>query len=105
MANETQAAKQKDKQMWNNLGKFLAVIITLIYIVNITNNIWGYIPLGSVWLNIMVYAMYYGPMVLILVVTFEAVADKTILTRVLFILFWAAIICFSISPNLWGLIG
>lgn len=104
MENNSQSAKQKDKQLWDNLGKFLAVIITLIYIVNITNGIWGYIPLGTVWIDIMTYAMYYGPMALILVVTFEAVADKTVLTRVLFILFWAAIIVFSISPTLWGLI-
>ena len=101
MSNE----KQNDKHLWNNLGKMVAVLLTIVYVVFITNNIWGYIALGSVWLDILTYAMYYGPMVLMIMVTFEAVADKNILIRIIFLLAWVGIILFSVSPTLWGLIG
>ena len=104
MADDKQTEKEKDKHMWDNLGKIFAVVITLMFVLNITNGIWNYIPLDSVWSKIIYYIMVYGPMALILVETFEAVADKTTLTRVLFILFWTLIILFSISPTLWGLI-
>ncbi|MBQ7466687.1 MAG: hypothetical protein IJS74_01285 [Clostridia bacterium] len=96
--------KSSDKHIWDKLGKILAVLITLIYIVNISNGIWNYVPADSVWSNIIHYGLFYGPMALILIVTFEAVADKNNLIRILFILFWVAIILFSISPTLWGLI-
>lgn len=96
--------KQRDKEMWNRLGKFLAVVITLIYIISITNAIWGYVPSGSVWETIVNKIIYVGPLALILITTFEAVADKSLLTRVLFLLFWVVIILFAISPTLWGLI-
>ena len=100
MGNE----KRSDKYLWDNLGKILAVVITLMYVINITNGIWHYVPDGTTWAQIVYYILFYGPMALILIVTFEAVADKSALTRVLFILFWIAIILFSISPTLWGLI-
>lgn len=105
MAKDEQEEKLKDKHMWDNFGKFLAVIITLVYVIFIANNIFNFIPLGSIWLEIIVYAVYYGPLSLVLIVTFEAVADKNTLIRILFILVWVAIILFSVSPTLWGLIG
>ena len=96
--------KENDKQLWNTLGKVIAVLITIAYVVFITNNIWHYVPASSVWEKIVSYSMYYGPLALVLVVTFEAVADKNVLIRVLFLLMWVAIILFSVSPTLWGLI-
>ena len=73
--------RQNDKNLWNNIGKMVAVLLTIIYVVFITNNIWGYVPVDSFWMEIIRYGMYYGPLALVIVITFEAVADKSTLIR------------------------
>lgn len=96
--------EEKAAKVWDFLGKFLTFAIVAIYLLNILNGIFNFIPAGSVWVDIVANLMYYGPMALVIVISLEVADGKKGLIRTLLLLCWLAIILFSISPNLFGLI-
>jgi hypothetical protein len=96
--------EEKATKWWDGLGKFLTFLIVAIYLINILNGIFNFIPAGSIWVDIVANAMFYGPMALVIVTSLEVVDGKKGLIRTALLLCWIAIILFSISPNLFGLI-
>lgn len=92
------------KNPWDILGKYLTFVIVAVYLVYILNGIFDFIPLGSIWLDIIHYATYFGPMAVVIVTSIEAIDTHKGLLRTLLILCWVFIVLFSISPNLFGLI-
>lgn len=89
---------------WDILGKYLTFVIVAIYLVYILNGIFNFIPLGTVWVDIVHYLTYYGPMAVVIVTSIEAIDTHKGIFRTLLILCWVFIVLFSISPNLFGLI-
>ena len=94
----------KSSKMWDWLGEFLTFLIVALYVVNILNGLFNFIPVGSVLLDILLYSTYYGPMALVIVTSLEVVDGKKSMVRTILILCWLFIILFTISPNLFGLI-
>ena len=90
--------------IWDTLGKVLTFAIVAIYLLFVLNNIFNFLPLGSFWYDLINYATYYGPMALVIVTSLEVAKGNKTLVRTLLILCWVAIVLFSISPNLFGLI-
>lgn len=37
---------------WDILGKYLTFVVIAIYLVSVLNGIFGFIPLGTIWINI-----------------------------------------------------
>ena len=95
---------EKKDNIWNALSKFLTFAIVAIYLVNILNGIFNFIPLGSIWIDVIYYLTYYGPMALVIVVSLEVVDAKQGLFRYILLFCWVFILLFSISPDLFGLI-
>ncbi len=95
---------QKDKKIWNTLGTLIALILMLGYILWVINSQWPFIPAGSVFLSILTNIMFYGPMILIMIVTLEFFADKNIILRVIVIVLWAGIFIISFYPEILNLV-
>ena len=89
---------------WDSLGKILTFAIVAIYLLYILNNIFNFIPLGSIWIDIISYLTYYGPMALVIITSFEVANSRNGILRTALLLCWLFIILFSISPDLFGLI-
>lgn len=100
--SKNEIEKKKDKRWWDNFGKFCSLILVVVYALYVANSMWPFIPAGSFFLNLLTNMMFYGPMVLIIIVNFEFFADKNIIFRVLIILVWVAIIVLSFFPNIVG---
>ena len=83
----------------------LLVAVAGVYILYITNEIWGYIPLGSFLLEFLAYFIYYGPLVLAMSITLYIADGKHVALRVTLAIFWIVLIIFAVSPTLWGLIA
>ena len=95
---------EKKDNIWDAISKFLTFAIVAIYLVNILNGIFNFIPLGSIWIDVIYYLTYYGPMALVIVVSLEVVDAKKGLFRYILLFCWVFILLFSISPDLFGLI-
>ena len=83
----------------------ILVAVAVVYILYITNEIWGYIPLGSFLLEFLAYFIYYGPLVLAMSITLYILDGKHIAVKISFAIFWLVLIIFAVSPTLWGLIA
>ena len=101
---ETVNKETKSANTWDFLGKFLTFAIVAIYLLYIINNIFNILPVGSIWIDIINYLTYYGPMALVIITSLEVAGGKKGLIRTLLIICWLFIVLFSISPNLFGLI-
>lgn len=86
--------------LWDLLGKIVAIYLTLIYAVFISNSYFHYLPAGEVINTILSYSMLYGPMVLIIITTMEAIKNRSLLLKIIFLVVWAAIFIFSFFPSL-----
>ena len=96
------------KKIKKILKVMLIVLLSLTafsYLLYITNNMFGYIPLGGFLFEMISYLIYYLPMCLAMVLSINLVIDKNLIIVILVNLFWVAVIIFSISPNLWGLLN
>lgn len=96
--------KQKEKKMWDTLGLSLGVVMMIVYLIFVLNNTFNFIPTGSVWLSVIINMTYYGPLALIVITTFEYVSKKSKSLKYIVLIIWAAIVLFSISPDLFGII-
>ncbi len=95
------------KNFWDLLGEILAVALIVVYAVLILNANLNFIPEGTI-LGILELIRTYGSLVLIAVVGFEALADRNIVIKIIFILLIALIVVFMFFPgtyaNLIGLV-
>lgn len=95
------------KNFWDLLGEVLAVALIVVYAVLILNANLNFIPEGTI-LGILELIRTYGSLVLIAVVGFEALADRNIVIKIIFILLIALIVVFMFFPgtyaNLIGLV-
>ena len=95
------------KNFWDLLGEILAVALIVVYAVLILNANLAFIPEGTI-LGILELIRTYGSLVLIAVVGFEALADRNIVIKLIFILLIALIVVFMFFPgtyaNLIGLV-
>jgi hypothetical protein len=95
------------KNFWDLLGEILAVALIVVYAVLILNANLAFIPQGT-FLGILELIRTYGSLVLIAVVGFEALADRNIVIKIIFILLIALIVVFMFFPgtytNLIGLV-
>lgn len=89
---------------WDILGKYLTFVVIAIYLVSVLNGIFGFIPLGTIWIDIVNNATYYGPLAVVVVTSIEAIKTQKGLFGFVLAVCWLFIILFSISPNLFGFI-
>lgn len=96
--------KDKNQKIWDSLSKFLTFLIVAIYLLNVLNGIFNFIPNGTIFPDVVYYLSYYGPMALVIVVSLEVFDGKKNLFRYILLFCWLFIVLFSISPDLFGLI-
>lgn len=89
----------KKGNFWDSLGKLVALFLTLVYALFVSNAYFNYIPVGIIT-QIISYAMLYGPMILIIITTMEAIKDRSLILKILFLAVWAVIFIFSFFPSL-----
>lgn len=94
----------QSKKLWDTLGLLLGMVMMLVYLLFVLNNVFDFIPPGSVWLRIIINLTYYGPLALIVITTFEYASKKSKSLKFIVLAIWAVIILFSISPDFFGLI-
>ncbi len=100
--------KEKLAKVFDILGKIVAIVWILVFILLLTNAKWGYMN-GIPWLlNIFNIIKTYGALLLVAIVGFEAVAKRNIVFKILYLLCLAIIVVFMFFPetyaNLIGLI-
>jgi len=84
---------------WSLLSKIVAVLMTLVYAVYVSNAVLNYIPLGSVILDYISNIVYFGPIVICALTAMGAVGHKNLLTKILFLAVWVLIFLFSFFPD------
>lgn len=85
--------------LWDSLGKVVALFLTLVYALFVSNAYFGYLPTGGFVAKAINYSMLYGPMILIIITTMEAIKEKSLLLKIIFLAIWAVIFIFSFFPS------
>lgn len=84
---------------WDTFGKIVAMFLTLIYVLFVTNAYFSYIPAENVISKIISYSMLYGPMILIIISCMDALGKRSMLIRIIFLALWVLIFIFSFFPS------
>lgn len=92
--------ERKTTNLWDMLGKIVAIYLTLIYALFISNSYFHYLPVGGFTLSVISYSMLYGPMILIIITCMEALKNRSLVLKIIFLAFWVVIFIFSFFPSL-----
>ncbi len=102
MENQKKERGSAEKSWWNLLGQILSFFLMIAYALWVANSYWSFIPAG-IWYDILSKVMFYGPLALIIIVTFEMFSNKNVILRFIVLAIWVAIIILSFFPGLVGL--
>lgn len=92
------------KKFWSRIGGAIAILMTIIYVLLIANQIFGFI--GNVYvLKILSEAVTFGGIALVIVITFEMTTNWPFLLKLVVFAAWVSIIVYAISPTFFGLLG
>lgn len=86
------------KGFWDILGEILAVVLVVIYALLIINATFNFIPAGT-FLSILEIIRTYGSLALIVIVGFEAMAERHFIFKIIFLALLAIIIVFMFFPE------
>ena len=89
---------------WNRLSGAIAILMTLIFAVIIANNLFNFIPSNYI-IVILSDAIYYGGIALVIITMFEVLAKSNVLVKIIFLVIFIFIICYSVSPDFFGLLS
>lgn len=79
-----------------------ATALSAVYLVYISNLLFGYIPVGNFFHSLIGELIYYGPLSLCALCSISLVWRKGIIWKVVVIAVWALIIIFSFFPGLFA---
>ena len=97
---EQTIVKERKTNLWDTLGKVVAIYLTLVYALFISNSYFHYLPVGGIILSIISYSMLYGPMILIIITCMEALKNRSLVLKIIFLAVWVVIFIFSFFPSL-----
>jgi len=92
------------KKFYSRITGATAILMTIMYMILVSNEIFNYITSIHI-IKILTEGIYYGGFTLLVVSTLSTVAYSSWITKTIFSLAWVIIICYSISPTLFGLIA
>ena len=92
--------KNTRQVIFDFLGKLLAIITLLVYIVLAIHNNFPFIP--ETILTILGYVTTYGSITLLGLVGYEAVAKTDIIVRIIFLILFAVVILSMFFPTLFA---
>lgn len=84
---------------WDALGKIVALLLTLIYALFVSNAYFGYLPTSGFIPKAISYSMLYGPMILIIISCMDALKNRSLILKIIFLAIWAVIFIFSFFPS------
>ncbi len=84
------------------VGEIIAVVLVFVWILSITNAIWGYMDKVPVLVKILNAVITYGGIVLMAIVGLEAMSKRNIVFRIIFLLLVAIIIISSFFPEIFS---
>ena len=86
------------QKFWDALGKVIAIVWVVNFVLWVTNANWNYIPNDTV-VNIISGIKEWGALVLVGVVGFEAVAKRKLFIKIIFLVLLAACVIFMFFPG------
>ena len=91
--------EDKEANSWRFLDKVTAIVMTIVYAVFVSNMVYNYIPIDSVFIEYLNTMVYYGPIVICAINAVSAVAHKGFTIRIIVLAIWVLIFLFSFFPD------
>lgn len=90
---------ERKSNFWDVLGQVVALVLTLVYILYVSNAYFNYFDMEGILGKIISVCMLYGPMILIIISCMDALKKRTIVLRILFLAIWVVIFIFTFFPG------
>ena len=94
-------AKEVRRQILDCIGCIAAVVTILTYLVLCINSVWTFLDATSFIYNVLLAIKTWAPLVVVGIVGWEFVADKSFVVRVLFYAAIALLVVFMFFPSTW----
>ena len=98
--NKNKSKNSALEKVFDILGEIFAVLTVVLYATLIINANWTFIPKGT-FFNILLVIKNYAALVVVLVVSFEAMVKRSFILKVIFLILLAIIILFQFFPGTW----
>ena len=95
---------EKKFNFFDKFARVLSIIMMFAYLLFVLNNTFNFLPAGDVWMDVLINLIYYGPLAIMVLTTFDDANSKSKIIKYAILIIWVAIILFSVSPDLFGLI-
>ena len=94
-------AKEVRKQILDVIGMIAAVVTIITYVVLCIDAQWNFIDSGTFVYNVLQVIRTYAPLVVVGLVGLEFVADKGLVTKIVFYVAIAIVVVFMFFPGTW----
>lgn len=95
-------AKEVRKQILDVIGGLAAAITIIAYVLLCVNASWEFIPATSTVFKVLSIIKTWAPMIVVGVVGWEFVADKSLLYRIIFYVAVAVVVVCMFFPGTWS---
>ena len=95
-------AKEERKQILDVIGMIAAVVTIITYVVLCIDAQWNFIDSGTFVYNVLQVIRTYAPLVVVGLVGLEFVADKGLVTKIVFYVAIAIVVVFMFFPSTWN---
>ena len=89
---------------FDKFARVLSIAMMFVYLIFVLNNTFNFLPQSDVFMDVLVNLIYYGPLAIIVLTTFDDANRKSKYIKYAILIIWIAIVLFSVSPDLFGLI-
>ena len=95
-------AKEVRKQILDCIGCIAAVITIITYLVLCINSTWSFLDQTTFVYKVLLAVKTWAPLVVVGIVGWEFVADKSLVVRILFYAAIALVVVFMFFPGTWS---
>lgn len=81
------------------MGEILAILMTIVYAVYISNIVYGYLPAIPFLHSLLNNLVFYGPLSIICIISLALVWRRGLILRIVFCAVWALILIYSFFPS------
>lgn len=95
-------SKEVRKQILDCIGCIAAVVTILTYLVLCIHSTWAFIDETTVVYKVLLIIKTWAPLIVVGIVGWEFVADKSLVWRILFYVSVGLVVIFMFFPNTWN---